>query len=234
MVYFFTAEYTPPTDPNDFLADSPATQTYEVYMGKDKYENDLLIRYGLDLDVWFHVDNLSSAHVYLRMKEGMVLDDIPDQLIQDCAALCKANSIAGCKQVSSNIIYTRWKNLKKTATMKEGEVGYHRPQNVRRLTIKKCPDRVKRLQKTKVERHLKEEELAKLQQDYLNQVARKKKKHYQQLAQQKKQLQQAREEERHARSYDRLFVDHNDQMKSNKGNSTADATAAEEYEDDFF
>ena len=41
-----------------------------MYMGKDKYENEDLIRYGVPEDVWFHVDNLSSAHVYLRMNRG--------------------------------------------------------------------------------------------------------------------------------------------------------------------
>lgn len=41
-----------------------------MYMGKDKHENEDLIRYGIPEDVWFHVDNLSSAHVYLRMNRG--------------------------------------------------------------------------------------------------------------------------------------------------------------------
>ena len=36
---------------------------YTIYMGKDKYENEELIKYGHPEDVWFHVDDLSSAHV---------------------------------------------------------------------------------------------------------------------------------------------------------------------------
>ncbi|RLN66767.1 hypothetical protein BBJ29_000055 [Phytophthora kernoviae] len=36
-------------------------------MGKDKFENEDLIRYGFLEDIWFHVDDLSSAHVYLRL-----------------------------------------------------------------------------------------------------------------------------------------------------------------------
>jgi hypothetical protein len=66
-------------------------------MGKDKYENEDLIKYGQPEDVWFHVDDLSSAHVYLRMKPGMSLEDIPEDLVTDCASLVKANSIQGCK-----------------------------------------------------------------------------------------------------------------------------------------
>ncbi|KAL7570205.1 hypothetical protein ACA910_020633 [Epithemia clementina (nom. ined.)] len=49
---------------------------FTIYMGKDRYENEDLIKYGWPEDVWFHVDDLSLAHVYLRMKPGMTLDDI--------------------------------------------------------------------------------------------------------------------------------------------------------------
>jgi predicted ribosome quality control (RQC) complex YloA/Tae2 family protein len=37
-----------------------------IYMGADKYENEELLKWGFPEDVWFHVDDLSSAHVYLR------------------------------------------------------------------------------------------------------------------------------------------------------------------------
>jgi predicted ribosome quality control (RQC) complex YloA/Tae2 family protein len=55
-----------------------------------------LIKYAWPQDVWFHVDKLSSAHVYLRMTEGMAWDNIPEALLADCAQLVKANSIEGC------------------------------------------------------------------------------------------------------------------------------------------
>ena len=45
--------------------------------------------------VQFHVDNLSSAHVYLRLHEDQVWTSIPQELIEDCAQLTKANSIDG-------------------------------------------------------------------------------------------------------------------------------------------
>lgn len=45
--------------------------------------------------MWFHVDKLSSAHVYLRMPEGMAWEAIPEALLIDCAQLVKANSIEG-------------------------------------------------------------------------------------------------------------------------------------------
>lgn len=38
-----------------------------LYMGKDKFENEELIKHGWPEDIWFHVDGLSSAHVYARV-----------------------------------------------------------------------------------------------------------------------------------------------------------------------
>jgi len=54
-----------------------------------------LIKYGWDEDVWFHADNLSSAHIYLRMPEGQDWESIDKALLIDCAQLTKANSIEG-------------------------------------------------------------------------------------------------------------------------------------------
>ena len=68
---------------------------YMMYMGKDKFENEELIKYGLPEDIWFHVDKLSSAHVYLRMKPSQTLEDVPESIIMECAQLVKANSIEG-------------------------------------------------------------------------------------------------------------------------------------------
>jgi predicted ribosome quality control (RQC) complex YloA/Tae2 family protein len=113
---------------------------YTIYMGKDKYENEHLIKYGLPEDVWLHVDNLSSAHVYIRMKPGMTLEDLGgSDLLMDCASLVKANSIQGCKQSTVYVIYTRWKNLKKTSDMVDGQVGFHRPEVRMMLECRPCP-----------------------------------------------------------------------------------------------
>lgn len=41
------------------------------------------------------MDEVSSAHVYLRLKKGETLEDIPPLVLEDCAQLVKANSIQG-------------------------------------------------------------------------------------------------------------------------------------------
>lgn len=43
----------------------------------------------------FHVDKLSSAHIYLRMQDGQSWDALPEALVADLAQLTKANSIEG-------------------------------------------------------------------------------------------------------------------------------------------
>jgi NFACT protein RNA binding domain len=65
----------------------------------------------------FHVDNLSSAHVYLRLPDGGTLDDIPANVLEECCQIVKHNSIQGCKSSSVDIVYTLWSNLKKAPSM---------------------------------------------------------------------------------------------------------------------
>lgn len=73
------------------------SEGYVIYMGADKYENEDLIKYGLPEDLWFHVDDMSSAHVYLRLRKNQKLEDVSSTAIMECAQLVKANSIEGCK-----------------------------------------------------------------------------------------------------------------------------------------
>jgi predicted ribosome quality control (RQC) complex YloA/Tae2 family protein len=89
-----------------------------------------LIKYGWEQDVWFHVDNLSSAHIYLRMREGQEWDKLPEELLIDLAQLTKANSIEGCKKNNVTVIYTPWSNLKKTKGMETGQVTFFKDKMV--------------------------------------------------------------------------------------------------------
>lgn len=92
---------------------------------RDKYENEDLIRFGIPEDLWFHVDDLSSAHVYLRLRPNQKLDDVSEATIHECAQLVKANSIEGSKLKSVSVCFTRWRNLRKTAAMEAGAIGFH-------------------------------------------------------------------------------------------------------------
>lgn len=89
-----------------------------------------LIKWGWPEDVWFHVDKVSSAHVYLRLNPGQNLDDVPAAIIDDAAQLVKANSITGNKMNDVDVVYTMWSNLKKTEGMEVGQVAFHREREV--------------------------------------------------------------------------------------------------------
>jgi coiled-coil domain-containing protein 25 len=141
MVYFYTA--------------SDGTL---LYMGKDKFENEDLIKYGHPEDMWFHVDNLSSAHVYARLPlrdEGAklpTLDDLPTQLIEECGQLVKWNSISGKKLPQVKVVMTPWSNLKKTNGMAVGQVSFHNEKLRRVFAVQRQRDIVRRIIKTEQER----------------------------------------------------------------------------------
>uniref|UniRef100_A0A914D3A1 Coiled-coil domain-containing protein 25 n=1 Tax=Acrobeloides nanus TaxID=290746 RepID=A0A914D3A1_9BILA len=122
-----------------------------IYMGRDKEENELLIKWGWPEDVWFHVDKLSSAHVYLRLQPGQTINNIPEELIEDCCQMVKANSIEGNKLNNIDVVYTMWANLKKTGNMAVGQVGFHSEKQVKKVRVeKRTNDIVNRLNKTKI------------------------------------------------------------------------------------
>lgn len=204
---------------------------YTIYMGRDKIENELLIKYGLPEDVWFHVDDLSSAHVYLRMQPDMTLDDITDDLLLDCSALVKANSIEGCKKSSVYVVYTRWKNLKKTNDMVDGQVGFHRPDNVRRIQVEKNNTVVRQIEKTKIEKS--SSNLYQEQQDRLHEIERQQKNEFKKQMKEKQRMKEEAIKEKQARSYDNIMKEEN-MTRTSEQKSSADASAAEEYEEDFF
>ena len=104
--------------------------------------------------MWFHVDKMSSAHVYMRVKKGQTWDDLTEEELEDCAQLVKANSIQGNKENNVWIVYTPWANLKKLPRMEVGQVGYHDLKLVRRIKVEKRQNEiVNRLNKTKREEY---------------------------------------------------------------------------------
>lgn len=189
-------------------------------MGLDKNENEDLIRWGFPEDVWFHVDKVSSAHVYLRLHPGETLDDVPQAVIDDCAQLVKANSITGNKMNNVDVVYTMWENLKKTPGMDVGQVGFHKNKEVRKVKVeKRVNEIVNRLNKTKEEkfpdlRALREER------DHLEREDQRQK--LQEQKKREKEEMERKEKDKELRSYSNLMKE--DKMTSNKdgGNDSDD------------
>ncbi|KAK3436941.1 coiled-coil domain-containing protein 25 [Eucalyptus grandis] len=206
----------------------PEAGDYTIFMGLDKYENEELIKYGFPEDIWFHVDKMSSAHVYLRMHKCQTIDDISEGVLEDCAQLVKANSIQGNKVNNVDVVYTPWANLKKTASMDVGQVGFHSSKMVRTVRVeKRLNDVVNRLNRTKVER----KPDLKAEREAVNAAERAERKL--QLRDKKRREEMDRmEKERQAelRSYKGLMVAEN--MTSNKQIASA-SKSLQELEDDF-
>ena len=124
---------------------------YVIYMGKDKYENEILLRYGFPIDVWFHVDNLSSAHVYLRLPENVTYETIDKVVLEECCQIVKDNSIEGCKKDKVIVCYTPYENLLKTGEMEIGAVTFKKKDQVKYVPCIKNKDILKVINKTYLE-----------------------------------------------------------------------------------
>jgi hypothetical protein len=85
----------------------------------------------------------------------MAWDSIPKALLDDCSQLVKANSIEGNKKNNQTIIYTPWRNIKKTGDMAIGTVTFHNERVVKRHhVIARDNAIVNRLNKTKREENV--------------------------------------------------------------------------------
>ncbi|KAK7825167.1 coiled-coil domain-containing protein 25 [Quercus suber] len=219
----------------------PEAGDFSIFMGLDKFENEELIKYGFPEDIWFHVDKMSSAHVYIRLHKGQTIDDISEGVLEDCVQLVKANSIqgklsdhyhfdymAGNKVNNIDVVYTPWSNLKKTASMDVGQVGFHNPKMVRTVRVeKRVNEIVNRLNRTKVER----KPDLKAEREAVNAAERAERKL--QLRDKKRREEMERlEKERQSelRSYKGLMVSEN--MTSNKQIATT-SKSLQELEEDF-
>ncbi|KAJ1656123.1 hypothetical protein IWQ61_004240 [Dispira simplex] len=193
-------------------------------MGKDKYENEHLIKHGWEEDVWFHVDKLSSAHVYLRLEEGQVWDSIPQDLLTDLAQLTKANSIEGNKKNNLVIIYTPWNNLKKTGDMAVGQVSFHNPRLVKRCHVEtRTNEIINRLNKTRVE---KQPDLYAEKADHQRELNRKARAIQQAKRKEEERVRQEYQQKKEMKNYAGMF-DETETMQNSNRNVT------EDLEEDF-
>uniref|UniRef100_H3DPB4 Coiled-coil domain-containing protein 25 n=1 Tax=Tetraodon nigroviridis TaxID=99883 RepID=H3DPB4_TETNG len=204
MVFYFTSAVLDPA--------------YTIYMGKDKYVDEDLIKYGWPEDIWFHVDKLSSAHVYLRLPKGQTINDIPPEVLIDCAQLVKNNSIQGCKMNNISVVYTPWANLKKTGDMDVGQIGFHRQKDVKTVAVeKKINEIVNRLEKTKAERY---PDLAAEKESRDTEERNEKKALLQEQKRREKEEQKRKKETEELRNYSSLMKTEN--MKSNQDGYDSD------------
>ena len=210
-------------------ADLP--KPYLIYVGKDKFENEDLIRWSWpEQDVWFHVDDLSSAHVYLRLHDGETIDSIPEKVLLDCAQLVKYNSIEGNKREKVDVVYTPCENLLKKKSFEVGQVAYKDEKLVLKTRIRdgRNNDIVNRLNKTKKEVEKPDLEGEKLKRDL--RIKKEKQKFYEQQEKERREKEEEMKADLLARDYGRLDID---EKKVTNKELSQKYESYEEAEEDF-
>ncbi|XP_053239864.1 coiled-coil domain-containing protein 25 isoform X2 [Podarcis raffonei] len=146
------------------------------------------------------------------------MEDIPKEVLIDCAHLVKANSIQGCKTNNVSIVYTSWANLKKTAEMDVGQIGFHNQKDVKSVTVEKRVNEIlNRLEKTKVERF---PDLAAEKESRDREERNEKKAQIQEMKRKEKEEVKKKKEMEELRSYSSLMKAEN--MSSNQDGNDSD------------
>ncbi|EXF85988.1 hypothetical protein CFIO01_05923 [Colletotrichum fioriniae PJ7] len=237
MVYYFTSKAV---DPAAF-----------IYVGKDKFENEELIKYGWEEDVWVrkisshnphysphstspHLTSPHSTSLTNTPKNPkdpstttpMTWDAIPQPLLTDLAQLTKANSIEGNKKDNITIIYTPWSNLKKDGSMAVGQVSFKDPRKVKKVLVAQRENPiVNRLNKTKVE---KKPDLQQERDDRLKELRKRDQASTLERKREEARVMQERKEKKWQKdhAYDDIFTEENMEATSNQNRD-------ENWEDDF-
>lgn len=97
---------------------------YQILIGKNKYENEEIIKSSYLNDIWFHLDDYTSSHIILKSGD----DNIPKKYLIKIAkmfSLYKKNLPKNYK-----VIYTNIKNIKLT-----NNIGTVIPHNTKIIKI---------------------------------------------------------------------------------------------------
>ena len=88
--------------------------TYTIIIGENAKENWELIENSEPDDLWFHVEESSSAHVVVSQDVKSKSDvNYPDEIIEVAANLSKQHSKQKNSKKKVQIVYTKILNLKK-------------------------------------------------------------------------------------------------------------------------
>lgn len=93
-------------------------EDYICFIGRNAKGNDQILRSASQKDLWFHLDNISSPHLILKMSEKIFPSK---EILLECAIILKSykNSISEFQKV--NVIYTLVSNIKLTKVLGQVE-----------------------------------------------------------------------------------------------------------------
>lgn len=110
---------------NKIELDSVEIDGYTVYIGKNNIQNDYIsLRFSNPNDIWFHTQKIHGSHVLLRNPENLDIEDIPENVLFNCARLAKENSKAS-DSLNVSVDYCYAKFVKKATGSKPGMVIYN-------------------------------------------------------------------------------------------------------------
>jgi predicted ribosome quality control (RQC) complex YloA/Tae2 family protein len=97
---------------------------YQILIGRNKIENEQIIKSSYSNDIWFHLNDFSSCHIVLKSGD----DNIPKKYLTHIAKMFSLYK----KGLPNNykVIYTNIKNIKLT-----NEIGTVIPQNSKIIKI---------------------------------------------------------------------------------------------------
>jgi len=98
---------------------------FTIYIGKNNIQNDYIsLKFSNPNDIWFHTQKIHGSHVLLRNQENLEIDEIPENVLFNCAKLAKENSKAA-NSVNVSVDYCLAKFVKKASGAKPGMVIYN-------------------------------------------------------------------------------------------------------------
>ena len=103
---------------------------FKVYIGKNNMQNEFLsLKFAKKDDLWFHTQKIHGSHIILRVIND---EDIPENVIYECAKLAKENSKAR-NSTNVPVDYCRAKFVKR---IPNGELGIVNYSNFNTIIVK--------------------------------------------------------------------------------------------------
>ena len=101
-------------------------QNAEYYLGENAQDNFDIIDQSEPDDIWFHMSNISSCHVIVKIPLNKKLDKKQiHKIIVQGAEICKQHSKLK-SQKGAEITYTKIKNITKTDIVGKVELSEHK------------------------------------------------------------------------------------------------------------
>ncbi len=98
---------------------------FTIYIGKNNIQNDYLsLKFSNPNDIWFHTQKIHGSHILLRNPEILDIEEIPENVLYNCAYLAKQNSKAA-SSLNVPVDYCLAKFVKKVSGAKPGMVVYN-------------------------------------------------------------------------------------------------------------